>query len=149
MFHYIKDLNLELNKSIEFYKNLDLNKFFINSNLDRITNDIILILSNSNYIYSNKFLDSYYKELEFYLNEYLELNKIDKPNSNNLHKYIRIYDVFSLLDKIYSNQKINYFALLRNNHYLKNDIEKNYEALKIDLSNLSAKLNLVSNIKSI
>lgn len=31
-----------------------------------------------------------------------------------------------------------------NNHYLKNDIEKNYEDLKIDLSNLSAKLNLVS-----
>ena len=31
-----------------------------------------------------------------------------------------------------------------NNHYLKNDIEKNYENLKIDLSNLSAKLNLVS-----
>ncbi len=31
-----------------------------------------------------------------------------------------------------------------NNHYLKNDIEKNYETLKIDLSNLSAKLNLVS-----
>ena len=31
-----------------------------------------------------------------------------------------------------------------NNHYLKNDIEKNYESLKIDLSNLSAKLNLVS-----
>ena len=31
-----------------------------------------------------------------------------------------------------------------NNHYLKNDIEKNYESLKVDLSNLSAKLNLVS-----
>lgn len=32
-----------------------------------------------------------------------------------------------------------------NNHYLKNEIEKNYESLKIDLSNLSAKLNMVSN----
>ena len=31
-----------------------------------------------------------------------------------------------------------------NNHYLKNDIERNYEDLKVDLSNLSAKLNLVS-----
>ena len=31
-----------------------------------------------------------------------------------------------------------------NNHYLRHDIEKNYEDLKIDLSNLSAKLNLVS-----
>lgn len=31
-----------------------------------------------------------------------------------------------------------------NNHYLKEEIEKNYESLKIDLSNLSAKLNLVS-----
>lgn len=32
-----------------------------------------------------------------------------------------------------------------NNHYLKNEIEKNYELLKIDLSNLSAKLNSISN----
>lgn len=31
-----------------------------------------------------------------------------------------------------------------NNHYLKNDIEKNYENLKIDLSTLSAKLNVIS-----
>lgn len=31
-----------------------------------------------------------------------------------------------------------------NNHYLKTDIENNYEDLKVDLSNLSAKLNLVS-----
>lgn len=31
-----------------------------------------------------------------------------------------------------------------NNHYLKTEIEKNYEALKVDLSNLSAKLNLIS-----
>lgn len=31
-----------------------------------------------------------------------------------------------------------------NNHYLKEEIEKNYDSLKIDLSNLSAKLNLVS-----
>jgi zinc transport system substrate-binding protein len=31
-----------------------------------------------------------------------------------------------------------------NNHYLKSDIEKNYDSLKVDLSNLSAKLNLVS-----
>lgn len=31
-----------------------------------------------------------------------------------------------------------------NNHYLKSDIEKNYDDLKVDLSNLSAKLNLVS-----
>ena len=31
-----------------------------------------------------------------------------------------------------------------NNHYLRSDIEKNYEDLKVDLSNLSAKLNLVS-----
>jgi len=32
-----------------------------------------------------------------------------------------------------------------NNHYIKNEIEKNYESLKVDLSNLSAKLNLISN----
>lgn len=32
-----------------------------------------------------------------------------------------------------------------NNHYLKNEIEKNYENLKVDLSNLAAKLNLISN----
>ena len=31
-----------------------------------------------------------------------------------------------------------------NNHYLKNEIEKNYDQLKIDLSNLSAKLRLTS-----
>jgi len=31
-----------------------------------------------------------------------------------------------------------------NNHYLKNEIEKNYDDLKIDLSNLSAKLNVIS-----
>lgn len=31
-----------------------------------------------------------------------------------------------------------------NNHYLKNEINDNYESLKIDLSSLSAKLNLVS-----
>ena len=31
-----------------------------------------------------------------------------------------------------------------NNHYLKNEIEKNYKNLKIDLSNLSAKLRLTS-----
>lgn len=31
-----------------------------------------------------------------------------------------------------------------NNHYLKNEIDENYDNLKIDLSNLSAKLNLVS-----
>lgn len=31
-----------------------------------------------------------------------------------------------------------------NNHYIKEEIEKNYDTLKIDLSNLSAKLNLVS-----
>lgn len=31
-----------------------------------------------------------------------------------------------------------------NNHYLKNQIEKNYESLKVDLSNLSAKLYLIS-----
>lgn len=32
-----------------------------------------------------------------------------------------------------------------NNHYLKTEIENNYESLKVDLSNLSAKLNLISN----
>lgn len=31
-----------------------------------------------------------------------------------------------------------------NNHYLKNEIENNYESLKVDLSNLSAKLNVIS-----
>ena len=31
-----------------------------------------------------------------------------------------------------------------NNHYLRNDIDSNYENLKLDLSSLSAKLNLVS-----
>lgn len=31
-----------------------------------------------------------------------------------------------------------------NNHYLKNEIEENYESLKVDLSNLSAKLYLIS-----
>lgn len=31
-----------------------------------------------------------------------------------------------------------------NNHYLKNELESNYEQLKVDLSNLSAKLNLIS-----
>ena len=35
-----------------------------------------------------------------------------------------------------------------NNHYLKNQIEENYESLKLDLSNLSAKLNLVSSSSS-
>ncbi len=35
-----------------------------------------------------------------------------------------------------------------NNHYLKHDIEQNYESLKIDLSNLSAKYNLVSSSSS-
>ena len=35
-----------------------------------------------------------------------------------------------------------------NNHYLKNDIEKNYESLKLDLSTLSAKLNVVSSSSS-
>lgn len=34
------------------------------------------------------------------------------------------------------------------NHYLRNDINENYEALKIELSNLSAKLNLVSSSSS-
>lgn len=31
-----------------------------------------------------------------------------------------------------------------NNHYIQNEVEKNYELLKIDFSNLSAKLSLVS-----
>lgn len=31
-----------------------------------------------------------------------------------------------------------------NNHYLKTEIENNYESLKVELSNLSAKLNLIS-----
>ena len=31
-----------------------------------------------------------------------------------------------------------------NNHYLKNEIEKNYDSLKLDLSTLSAKLNVIS-----
>ncbi|MGM9850058.1 MAG: metal ABC transporter substrate-binding protein [Bacilli bacterium] len=31
-----------------------------------------------------------------------------------------------------------------NNHYLKNEIEKNYDDLKLDLSTLSAKLNVIS-----
>lgn len=35
-----------------------------------------------------------------------------------------------------------------NNHYLKNQIEDNYDSLKLDLSNLSAKLNLVSSSSS-
>ena len=35
-----------------------------------------------------------------------------------------------------------------NNHYVRNEVEKNYEKLKIDLSNLSAKLNLVSSSAS-
>lgn len=35
-----------------------------------------------------------------------------------------------------------------NNHYLKNQVEENYESLKLDLSNLSAKLNLVSSSSS-
>lgn len=35
-----------------------------------------------------------------------------------------------------------------NDHYLKNQIEKNYENLKLDLSNLSAKLKLVSSSSS-
>ena len=35
-----------------------------------------------------------------------------------------------------------------NNHYLNNDIEKNYEALKLDLSTLSAKLNVISSSSS-
>lgn len=36
------------------------------------------------------------------------------------------------------------FSEYINNHYLKNEIESNYESLKVDLSNLSAKLNLIS-----
>lgn len=35
-----------------------------------------------------------------------------------------------------------------NNHYLKNEIESNYESLKLDLSNLSAKLNVISSSSS-
>lgn len=35
-----------------------------------------------------------------------------------------------------------------NNHYLKSQIEDNYDSLKLDLSNLSAKLNLVSSSSS-
>ena len=35
-----------------------------------------------------------------------------------------------------------------NNHYLKNEIESNYEGLKLDLSNLSAKLNVISSSSS-
>ncbi len=31
-----------------------------------------------------------------------------------------------------------------NNHYLKNEIDSNYQSLKLDLSNLSAKLNVIS-----
>ncbi len=40
------------------------------------------------------------------------------------------------------------FSEYINNHYLKSEIEKNYDSLKIDLSNLSAKLNLVSSSSS-
>lgn len=35
-----------------------------------------------------------------------------------------------------------------NNHYLNSDIEKNYESLKLDLSTLSAKLNVISSSSS-
>lgn len=35
-----------------------------------------------------------------------------------------------------------------NNHYLKNEIDKNYESLKLDLSTLSAKLNVISSSSS-
>lgn len=42
----------------------------------------------------------------------------------------------------------NGFSEYINNHYLKNEIEKNYDALKVELSNLSAKLNLISNSSS-
>lgn len=35
-----------------------------------------------------------------------------------------------------------------NNHYLKNDIEANYDSLKVDISNLSAKLSLISSSSS-
>ena len=35
-----------------------------------------------------------------------------------------------------------------NNHYLKNEIDENYESLKLDLSNLSAKLNVISSSSS-
>ena len=41
------------------------------------------------------------------------------------------------------NIKSGFFEYI-NNHYVKSDIEKNYDSLKVDLSNLSAKLNLVS-----
>ena len=45
------------------------------------------------------------------------------------------------------NIKSGFFEYI-NNHYVKNDIEKNYDSLKVDLSNLSAKLNLVSESSS-
>ncbi len=41
------------------------------------------------------------------------------------------------------NIKTGFYEYI-NNHYLKHQIESNYESLKLDLSNLSAKLNLVS-----
>lgn len=75
------------------------------------------------------------------------------------NKKLKIIDATASMEYTYYNEELwldpdNMLMMARNiksgfneyinNHYLKNEIEKNYEKLKIDLSNLSAKLRLTS-----
>jgi zinc transport system substrate-binding protein len=83
-----------------------------------------------------------------YLNKMIKLNKNLKIIDSTLSmEYSNGYEELWLDPDnalmVARNIKTGLNAYI-NNHYLKNEIEENYESLKMDLSNLSAKLNLVA-----
>lgn len=105
----------DIDKSISFYNKLDLNDVFICSYIDKITNNINLILSNPDYLYSLRILDNLYNELDYFIGLYLDLktDKTDKTDKINefditisLHKFIKQIDIFNIFDLYYNTNNL-------------------------------------------
>ncbi|MBP3921121.1 MAG: zinc ABC transporter substrate-binding protein [Bacilli bacterium] len=100
------------------------------------------------YSKSNLFIFNGLSNEKNYLSPMLKNNKQIKIIDSTLNMEYNNYQEELWLDPanmlmIARNIKMGFYQYI-NNHYLKNEIEKKYEELKVDLSNLSAKLNLIS-----
>lgn len=158
----------KINKSIDddikrLNKVLNNDKFYyIGSNIDRMTLKSLELIDTYNYdgvnVYYDldKYLTPILKDLEFYLSLYLSLNsnKTDCFKSD-LHKYIKQYDVYKLLDKIYTNDLNKKISIDFNNSVYNNlndfiSNTNNVNAFKIDLDFLNTnkfKINRLDFIK--
>ena len=107
------DIIKNINKSITFYQTINLDLFFIRSNIDKLTNNISLLLQ-TDYLYNIGIIKNDLLDLDFYLNQYIDLFNDKKDNINDLdknsdlHKFITQIDLFKLFDKLNKSNYISY-----------------------------------------